>query len=209
MIYDRLNAVNEILSTAGESLVNSLGIEGSTDTSLAEFVLDQTTLDVQLRGLTGGVYTTTLNKTSNDEFILPEGTTEFVALDTADAVNAAYAHLVLRDGKVWNATDGTHLFTDDDFTQLSVRVTRVQAWEELPLAVKKGIVATAAVDYCVKVGADDKTVQRAYQREATLRSVGKSSDLAARQTNILATGGTPTRATSRTFGWSNGRLPRW
>lgn len=208
MTYTRLQAVNELLIAAGESIVSSLGSEGSTDTSVAEFLLDQATLEAQLRGLAGGTYITTLLKNSDDEFVLPEGTVEFECGTLVPAENASYALLVLRDGKIFSATDGTFKFPDTDLTELEIKVKRTQQWEELPLATQKAIVASAAVEYALAVGADEKTVRRAYEKEAMTRATSSSQDMAQRQNNILASGGTPTRASTRVWSQVNGRYPR-
>ena len=48
---NKLDAVNELLFNAGEQIVTSLTDSQNTDVNLAEFLLDQQTLEAQLRGL--------------------------------------------------------------------------------------------------------------------------------------------------------------
>ena len=50
-LMSKLDAVNEILFNAGEQIVTSLTDSLNTDINLAEFILDQSTLEAQLRGL--------------------------------------------------------------------------------------------------------------------------------------------------------------
>jgi len=50
-LMSKLDAVNEMLFNSGEQIVTSLTDSQNTDVNLAEFVLDQTTLETQLRGM--------------------------------------------------------------------------------------------------------------------------------------------------------------
>ena len=52
----RLDAVNQMLLSAGESLVADLDEASGVDTGIAEFMLDRATEDFQMRGLTGNKY---------------------------------------------------------------------------------------------------------------------------------------------------------
>ncbi len=50
-LMSKLDAVNEMLFNSGEQIVTSLTDSQNTDINLAEFVLDQVTLESQLRGM--------------------------------------------------------------------------------------------------------------------------------------------------------------
>jgi len=50
-LMSKLDAVNEMLFNSGEQIVTSLTDSQNTDVNLAEFVLDQATLETQLRGM--------------------------------------------------------------------------------------------------------------------------------------------------------------
>ena len=50
-LMSKLDAINEMLFNSGEQIVTSLTDSQNTDINLAEFVLDQTTLDMQTRGM--------------------------------------------------------------------------------------------------------------------------------------------------------------
>jgi len=50
-LMSKLDAVNEMLFNSGEQIVTSLTDSQNTDVNLAEFVLDQATLESQLRGM--------------------------------------------------------------------------------------------------------------------------------------------------------------
>ena len=52
----RIDAVNQMLLAAGESLVADLDEASGVDTGIAEFMLDRATEDFQMRGLTGNKY---------------------------------------------------------------------------------------------------------------------------------------------------------
>ena len=50
-LMSKLDAINEMLFNSGEQIVTSLTTAQNTDIKLAEHVLDQTTLEMQLRGM--------------------------------------------------------------------------------------------------------------------------------------------------------------
>jgi hypothetical protein len=50
-LMSKLDAINEMLFNTGEQIVTSLNDDQNTDVNLAEFVLDQVTLESQLRGM--------------------------------------------------------------------------------------------------------------------------------------------------------------
>lgn len=50
-LMSKLDAINEMLFNTGEQIVTSLNDDQNTDVNLAEFVLDQATLDMQTRGM--------------------------------------------------------------------------------------------------------------------------------------------------------------
>ena len=50
-LMSKLDAVNEMLFNSGEQIVTSLTDDQNTDVNLAEFILDQATLEAQLRGM--------------------------------------------------------------------------------------------------------------------------------------------------------------
>ena len=47
----RLDAVNQMLISAGEGIVSDLENKSGVDTSICEFMLDQKIVDYQMRGL--------------------------------------------------------------------------------------------------------------------------------------------------------------
>jgi len=50
-LMSKLDAINEMLFNSGEQIVTSLTDVQNTDVNLAEFILDQTTLETQMRGM--------------------------------------------------------------------------------------------------------------------------------------------------------------
>ena len=50
-LMSKIDAINEMLFNSGEQIVTSLTDSQNTDINLAQFILDQTTLEAQLRGL--------------------------------------------------------------------------------------------------------------------------------------------------------------
>ena len=59
----RLDAINEMLLAAGETLVSDLDESSGVDTSIAEFILDKVSEEYQFRGLAHNTY---IKKTKPD-----------------------------------------------------------------------------------------------------------------------------------------------
>ena len=55
-MFSQLDAVNVMLAQSGQSTVTSLSADASADTTVAQTILDQATLDAQLRGLANNYY---------------------------------------------------------------------------------------------------------------------------------------------------------
>ena len=124
-------------------------------------------------------------------------------------VGCSVARLVVRDGRVFNGTDGTYQFSDDSLTELDLYITRLQDWDELPLASRKAIAAQAALEYLTQVNADPIKLQMAQAKAYQTLNAHRGSDLQQRDANIFGDGGTPFRAVTRTTRTWNPRYPKF
>ena len=112
----RLQAVNQMLLASGENLVADLEGNSGIDTGIAETILDQVSLDFQLRGLANNKFTRKLNVQSGTKYILlPMADADEGDLISADLVSTH----INSDGytirsRVYNTTpqdSGTSLMT--------------------------------------------------------------------------------------------------
>jgi hypothetical protein len=69
----KLQAINQMLLAAGESPVADLLNNSGIDTSVAETILEQASLDFQLRGLANNKMIRKLNPNAQGKIYLPVG----------------------------------------------------------------------------------------------------------------------------------------
>jgi len=207
-LFSEIDAVNVMLLSAGQSLVNSLASDGATDTSVAEFLLNQQVLDHQLRGLAAGIERRTLTADVSGEYDLPDNCIDIQCVTyVTSSENGGRANIMNRNGKLYNSSDGTYVFSEET---LIVEVTVKLEWAEIPVAMRKAIASAAAVDYVAQVTDDTKLLQRAMQHEAMTRAQGKGQDVRARGHNQNF-GSTAFRASygRQLRGSNNPRYPRF
>ena len=180
-LFSEIDAVNSMLLSAGQSLVNSLAGDGATDTSVAEFILNQQVLDHQLRGLAAGIERKTLTADVNGEYDLPDNCIDVNCVTYINSSTSGGRAIIMnRNGKLYNSTDSTYIFGE---ATLIVEVTVKLEWAEIPVAMRKAIASAAAVDYVAQITDDTKLLQRAMQHEAMTRAQGKGQDIRSRQHN--------------------------
>ena len=176
-MFSRLEAVNIMLTQAGQTPVTSLSSDASADTTVAEQILDQATLDAQLRGLANNYYKLTIQPDAvTKEITLPAGTMRFdvISYPGNDRI------VVSRNGKLFSPERGAFTFDEE----IEVCVFTELAWDDIELAVRRSIAATAAARYGQVVNGDAGVMRRLYQEEQDFRGVAKSADVRSRQRNI-------------------------
>ena len=186
----RLDAVNQMLLLAGESLVSDLENQSGLDTELAEFVLDRFTNDFQLRGLAN-------NKVIKKITLTDKGR---IAID-ADALSAELcSHHINTDGyTIIGVLQGTgtdkHLFNVTDQTDQWKKNTEYKyelvislPWEKMDTPVQRAILASATRQYQMVTQGDGDIDKYLMQEEMFYRAKGVGSDLDDRRRNVFSSG---------------------
>ena len=150
--YTRLEAVNEMLLHAGESPVSDLEGSSGVDTSIAETILDQKTLDAQARGLANNLTIRTLTADAQGIIYLPADCMSASMLDDVETVrpDMTYARITTRGWEsgaayFYNLTDGNRIFTPAK-TYDSEVILKVD-WVDMDTPVQKDITMQAARQY--------------------------------------------------------------
>lgn len=135
----KLDAVNRILRGAGYSPVNSLETDGVNDATVAEQVLDETNMQVQLPGIHCNTRVTTYTPDANGHIVIPDETLE---VDTTGV--SAYKN-VCQTGKtptlLYDLDNETDEFEDD----LHLRIVVLIDFDELPTGTQFEVADLAAV----------------------------------------------------------------
>ena len=191
-----------MLLSAGESLVADLEGDSGIDTELAEFILDQTTQDYQLRGLANNRFIKKYNLSSPGEIVLPDNVlcAELVSNHTDDDGNIQIG--VDRNKKLFNITDNTYDWKKT--TDYSVEIIFNLEWLELSTPAQRGILSTAMRQYQLIVQGDDVTDKYLGSVEMIHRARGKAADINDSRLSIFSsTNRTMRRALSRETGVAN------
>ena len=198
----RIDAVNQMLLCAGESLVADLEGDSGIDTELAEFILDQTTQDYQLRGLANNRFIKKYNLSSPGELVLPDNVlcAELVSNHTDTDGNIQIG--VDRNKKLFNITDNTYNWKSG--TDYHIEIIFNLEWLELSTPAQRGILATAMRQYQLIVQGDDVTDKYLGSVETLHRARGKAADINDNRVTIYSSSSnTMRRALSRENGSVN------
>jgi len=216
----KLQAVNNMLLAAGESLVADLNEESGIDTEIALHILDMVSTDYQLRGLASNKVIRKINPDANGKIFLPTPDTDetgiiAIELTSVHFSNDDHKRIFARflDGsppKMWNITDDTDVFPTSG-TDYYFEITYKLAWENLETTVQRAILATATRQYqAITQGDEASDTFLAYQ-EQLFAAKQKAADINDKKRNIFQTGdiGTRTAASRLPYSYDPTRFRYW
>ncbi len=205
-LITRLQVVNQMLLTSGENLVSDLENSSGIDTGIAETVLDQCSLDFQLRGMANNKVVRKLNPDVNGHLLLPTGDDDEEGLIAAELVschlNADNRVIKTRlqmssPARLWNVIDDTDIFTTGDYY---VEIITKLVWDNLDTAVQRAIMSTAVRQYQTLTQGDQAADQFLGFQESLFNARGKAADINDKGRNIFNTGDASVRrAVSRSM----------
>lgn len=197
----KLQAINQMLLAAGEAPVADLINNSGIDTGIAETILEQASLDFQLRGLANNKILRKLNADSNGKIYLSVGEdTDEEGILSADLMsthfntnNEVIVAKVYNDGtgssnsvKLYNFTDETDTWqTGIDYY---VEVIKKLKWDHLDTSSQRAIMATAARHYQILTQGDPTTDQFLGFQEQIFNIKGRAADINDKKRNIFKSG---------------------
>jgi hypothetical protein len=197
----KLQAINQMLLAAGEAPVADLLDNSGIDTGIADTILEQASLDFQLRGLANNKIVRKLNADSNGKiyFQVSEDSDEEGIL-SADLMsthfnsnNEVIVAKVYNDGtgssnsiKLYNFTDETDVWQTG--TNYYVEIIKKLKWEHLDTPCQRAILATAARHYQILTQGDPSADQFLSFQEQIFNMKGKAADINDKKRNIFQTG---------------------
>lgn len=151
-----LEAVNVLLTTIGETPVNTLTGNLVTDVTVAQQVLNEVSREVQSEGwhfnTEQGVK---LNPNTSNEIVVPP--------DVA-RIDAKYVDVTIREGKLFNLKERTFKF----YNQVEVDIVYYQDFDSIPDQAKRYITVRAARIY------SDRMINSETIHQMTLRDEQKA-----------------------------------
>lgn len=151
-----LEAVNVLLTTIGETPVNTLTGNLVTDVTVAQQVLNEVSREVQSEGWHFN--------TEQGVKLTPNSSKEIVVPPDVSRIDAKYTDVTIRGGKLFNLTERTFKFDN----QLEVDIVYYQSFVDLPDQAKRYITVRAARIY------SDRMINSETIHQMTLRDEQKA-----------------------------------
>jgi hypothetical protein len=197
----KLQAINQMLLAAGEAPVADLTNNSGIDTGIADTILEQASIDFQLRGLANNKIIRKFNPDSNGKIYFEVGSdTDEEGILSADLIsfhltsdNQQIVAKVFNDGtgssnsiKLYNFTDDTDIWTTG--IDYYIEVIKKLKWEHLDTACQRAILATAARNYQILTQGDPAADQFLSYQEQMFNIKGRAADINDKKRNIFKSG---------------------
>tara|TARA_R100000152_G_C6777825_1_gene207956 strand:+ start:411 stop:1058 length:648 start_codon:yes stop_codon:yes gene_type:complete len=171
----RLDAVNQMLLAAGESLVSDLENNSGVDTGLAEFVLDRVSQDHQIRGVVNNRYVRKYNLSTAGDINLPSEllSAELVSNHVDDDGNTIIG--IDRQQKLYNTVENTYTWDKD--TDYYVEIVVELAWDDISTPMQRAILATSMRHYQLVVQGDEVSDAFLTESEQVFRAMSRADNV--------------------------------
>lgn len=196
----KLDAINNMMLAAGESLVADLEEASGIDTGIAEFILDQTSLDYQIRGLANNKVVKKLQANGDGYIYLPVADGDEDGLISAnllsyhentDAVQIIARVLETFPPKLWNITDDKDKW--EVSTDYYVEIIKKLKWENIDTATQRVIMTSSMRAYQIATQGDGEADAFLAYQESLFSAKAKANDINSKRRNLFLNGPTPIR----------------
>lgn len=186
----KLDAVNQMLLASGESLVADLQEASGIDTGIAEFLLDQASLEYQLRGLANNKLIKTVRPDDNGHILLGYPNTDFGGVldvkllsqhTTEDGLNIVARVQEGNPPRLWNMVGNTDVWDVADYT---VEQINFLTYTQLDTNTQRTILSSATRKYQLYTQADPAVDNYLAQREMIDRMRSRANDISTKQRTI-------------------------
>lgn len=171
----RLEAVNQMLLAAGESLVSDLENNSGVDTGLAEFILDRVSQDHQIRGVVNNRYVKKYRLDVTGDIELPD---DILSCELVSNHSDADGNTIIgidRQNKLYNQVETTYSWKKD--TDFYVEVIHELPWDDISTPMQRAILASAMRHYQLVVQGDDVTDAYLQESEGLYRAMSKADNI--------------------------------
>ena len=194
-LITKLQAVNQMLLASGENLVADLDGNSGIDTGIAETILDQVSLDFQMRGLANNKIIRLFNTDSNGYIFLPIADSDEDGLISAELVSQhvnadnwlirSRVTTVAGVPKLYNITDDTDVW--DTSTDYYIEIVSKIPWDNLDTPTQRSIMGTAMRQYQMITQGDEGSDAFLGYQEQLFSAKGRASDVNDKKRNIFNT----------------------
>ena len=200
-LYLYLDAINHMLLSSGEHLVSDLNDEAGVDTSVAQFVLNQTIKATMMRGVANNRYVTTIAANNAGKIILPTNACYVTTIEPLfDPTTGEVIQTSIKSGpnRLFNINKQTDVFTQLEL-ELEVIVLLGNAgtnygWDDIESSLQRGIMESSAREYQVITQGDLDLDKRMAVKEQMHMARGRAADINKKNRNIFWSGDVGARA---------------
>jgi len=192
-LYSYTDAINHMLLSSGEHLISDLTADAGVDTSVAQFILNQTIKAMVMRGIANNRYITTITPDVNGKIILPSNACYAQVVEPLfDPTTGEVIQTTLKSTNsgpvLFNITKQTDVF--DKELDIEVIVTLGNAasyygWDDIDSALQRGIMESAAREYQIITQGDLDIDKRLAVREQYHIARGRAADIFKKNRSIL------------------------
>ncbi len=192
-LYSYTDAINHMLLSSGEHLISDLTNESGVDTSVAQFILNQTIKAMVMRGIANNRYVTTIAPDLNGKINLPSNACYAQVVEPLfDPTTGEVIQTTLKSTNsgpvLFNITKQTDVF--DKTLDIEVIITLGNAqdyygWDNIDSALQRGIMESAAREYQLITQGDLDVDKRMAVREQYHIARGRASDIFKKNRSIF------------------------
>ena len=197
----KLQAINQMLLAAGEAPVADLANNSGIDTGVAETLLEQASLDFQIRGLANNKLIRKITPDAEGRIYFQVGEdSDEEGIISADLMSAhinsnneVIVAKIYNDGtgssgsvKLYNFTDETDIW--DTNQTYYIEVIKKLKWDHLDTTAQRAILATASRQYQNLTQGDPSTDQFLGYQGEMFNAKGRAADINDKKRNIFKTG---------------------
>ena len=192
-LYSYTDAINHMLLSSGEHLISDLTADAGVDTSVAQFILNQTIKAMVMRGIANNRYITTIAPDSSGKIVLPSNACYAQVVEPLfDPTTGEVIQTTLKSTNsgpvLFNITKQTDVF--DRELDIEVIVTLGNAstyygWDDIDSALQRGIMESAAREYQIITQGDMDIDKRLAVREQYHIARGRAADIFKKNRSIL------------------------
>ena len=193
-LITKLQAINHMLLASGENLVADLEGESGIDTGIADTLLEQASIDHQLRGLASNKYIRKVVLATDGYITLPTPDSDESGILAAELISQHISPelglikaRVLNNAspaRLWNVTDDTDVWKAADGPYY-IEFTMKLPWENLETSVQRAIMATAMRHYQSITQGDEATDAFLGYQEQLFTLKSRAADVNDKKKNIF------------------------
>ena len=185
----RLQAINEMLLTAGEDVVSDLDNNSGIDTGIAEFILDRASEEFQYKGIAGNTYVKKCKPDSNNKIMLPSDTLGVRLLSHHVSDKEGYKNFIIEatvrgepNGYLFNVTEQSDTWDDEEYT---IEFIQFMRWEDMDTSIQKSIIISAARHYQIITMGDGDIDRYLASKEGISLGKAKATDVLDKNRSIF------------------------